>query len=303
MVFIAAGMGGGTGTGASPVIAKVSREIGALTVAVVTKPFFFEGAQRSSLAEGGLRELKEEVDAMIVIPNDRLLNSVKKEVTLETAFSMSNDDLKQAVEGISDLINMPGVINLDFADIKAVMSSAGSALMGIGQASGEKRAESAARMAINSPLLDISINGAKGVLFAIAGGGDMTLYEIHEAAKIITESIDKDAKVIFGSINDSRLGKGEVKVTVIATGFPQNAPTKPLFPQQIADAAPLIKKEIMKREELLQTLNPLKPIIPLSAPTTPAAAIPQNPVVETIDLEDDPWETIPSFLRRPKGQK
>ncbi len=220
MVFIACGMGGGTGTGAAPIIAKTAKAQGALTVAVVTKPFFFEGAQRMRLANEGLISLGNEVDAMIVIPNDRLLGIIDKNTTVLSAFAMCDEVLRQAVEGISDLITKQGIINVDFADIKAVMQNAGSALMGVGSAFGENRAEVAARAAINSPLLDLSIQGARGVLFAIAGGDDMTMFEIQEAAKVITESIDPDAKVIFGAIKDTNLKKDELKVTVIATGFP-----------------------------------------------------------------------------------
>ena len=197
MVFIAAGMGGGTGTGAAPIVARAAKEQGILTVAVTTKPFFFEGNHRMKLAEKGIEELSKEVDAIIVIPNDKLLQLSDKNTNFKDAFSSADNVLRQAVEGISDLITTPGVINVDFADIKAVMRDAGSALMGIGTASGEKRAEKAALAAINSPLLEVSIHGAKGVLFAISGGDDLTIHEIQEAAKIITESIDKDAKVIF----------------------------------------------------------------------------------------------------------
>ncbi|HEY9585566.1 MAG TPA: cell division protein FtsZ [Candidatus Paceibacterota bacterium] len=220
MVFIASGMGGGTGTGASPIIARTAREQGALTIAVVTKPFFFEGAQRMLLAEKGLEELEKEVDALIVIPNDKLLNTAK-DTTLLSAFAQCDEVLRQAVEGISDLITTPGLINVDFADIRAVLADAGTALMGIGTATGENRAVEAAQMAINSPLLDISINGARGVLFAIAGSEDMTMNEIQEAAKVITESVDANAKVIFGAIIDQKLRKGEIKITVIASGFPE----------------------------------------------------------------------------------
>ncbi len=223
MVFVTCGLGGGTGSGAAPVVAKTARESGALTVAVVTKPFSFEGQQRMRLAELGLEELKKEVDALIVIPNDRLLAVVQRETSVKNAFSMCDDILKQAVEGISDLITMPGIINVDFADIRAVMDSAGSALMGIGTATGEKRTEDAAKAAISSPLLEISIAGAKGVLFSVAGGDDLSMLEIQDAAKVITESIDPNAKVIFGAVQDPNLKKNEVKVTVIATGFPENA--------------------------------------------------------------------------------
>ena len=229
MIFIACGMGGGTGTGAAPIVARAAKEQGILTVAVVTKPFFFEGNHRMKIAEKGIDELSKEVDAIIIIPNDKLLQLSDKNTNFKDAFNSCDNVLRQAVEGISDLITTPGIINVDFADIKAVMRDAGSALMGIGTSSGEKRAEKAAMAAINSPLLEISIHGAKGVLFAISGGDDLTIHEIQEAAKIITESIDKDAKVIFGTIRDENLKKGELKVTVIATNFPADMPRKNLF--------------------------------------------------------------------------
>src|SRR3989344_4863303 len=191
MVFIACGMGGGTGTGASPIVAAATREQGILTVAVVTKPFLFEGAQRMRMAEKGIADLEQEVDAIIVAPKD---------TSFKDAFAMCDEILRQAVEGISELITTPGMINVDFADIRAVMANAGSALMGIGRASGEGRAAKAAMEAINSPLLDLSISGAKGVLLAISGGDDLSIHEVSEAANIITQNVDKDAKVIFGMI-------------------------------------------------------------------------------------------------------
>ena len=229
MVFITCGMGGGTGTGGAPVIAKIAREVGALTVGVVTRPFGFEGAQRMRLAEQGLAELRKAVDALIVIPNDKLLAIVSRETGIKNAFAMCDDILKQAVEGISDLITTTGIINVDFADVRTIMQNAGSALMGIGTAIGEKRAEVAARNAINSPLLEVSIHGAKGVLFSIAGGEDLGMLEVQDAANVITEAIDPDAKVIFGAVTDSSLKKGEVRVTVIATGFPELGPRSALF--------------------------------------------------------------------------
>jgi len=229
MVFLTCGLGGGTGSGASPVAAQIAKESGALTVAVVTKPFFFEGKQREKIAINALDELKKEVDAIIVIPNDRLLSNISKDTTARNAFSMCDDVLKQAVEGISDLITTPGIINIDFADVRAILKDSGPALMGVGVASGEKRAEEAAKMAINSPLLDVSINGARGVLFAIAGGDDLTMFEIQDAAKVITETIDPDAKVIFGTVKDEKLKKGEVKVTIIASGFSDSVQRRPLF--------------------------------------------------------------------------
>ena len=222
MVFIAGGLGGGTGTGAAPVVARLAKEAGALTVGIVTKPFTFEGQQRMRAAEEGLAALKEEVDAIIVIPNDRLLAIVDRDTSVLNAFALCDDVLRQAVEGISDLITSPGIVNVDFADIRAVMNNAGSALMGIGQGSGEKRAEEAAQKAINSPLLEVSISGARGVLFAIAGGDDLGMLEIQDAAQIITESVDPNARVIFGAFRDDKLKKDEIKVIVIATGFAED---------------------------------------------------------------------------------
>jgi cell division protein FtsZ len=219
MVFITCGLGGGTGTGASPVVAEIARETGALTVAVVTKPFSFEGSQRARVAEEGLAELRDKVDTLIVIPNDRLLTIIDKKVSLLNAFEIADDVLRQAVQGISDLIIYPGIINLDFADIKAIMQDAGPAIMGVGRATGENRAVEAARAAISSPLLEFSIEGAKGILFNVSGGSDIGMLEISEAAKTITETVDPDAKIIFGAVVDEKAKKGEVKITVIATGF------------------------------------------------------------------------------------
>ncbi|MFH1749705.1 MAG: cell division protein FtsZ, partial [bacterium] len=218
MVFVTCGMGGGTGTGAGPMVAGIAKELGALTVGVVTKPFSFEGERRSKIAELGIEEMKENVDTLIVIPNDRLLQIIDKKTSLTDAFSIVDDVLRQGVQGISDLITLHGIINVDFADVRAIMTDAGSALMGIGQASGDNRALEAAHAAIESPLLDISIEGAKGILFNITGGPDMSMYEVDEAAKAITDSADKDANVIFGAIIDEAM-QGEIKITVIATGF------------------------------------------------------------------------------------
>jgi len=219
MVFITCGLGGGTGTGAAPIIAEAAREIGALTVAVVTKPFTFEGAERGRIAEEGLEQLKDKVDTIIVVPNERLLQIIDKKTSLIDAFKTVDNILKQAVQGISDLITIPGIVNVDFNDVKTIMKDAGSALMGIGIASGENRAVEAAKAAINSPLLELSIDGAKGVLFNISGGADLGMIEINEAARIITSSIAPDAKVIFGAVIDDSIKKGELKITVIATGF------------------------------------------------------------------------------------
>ncbi len=285
MAFITCGLGGGTGTGAAPVVARIAKEMGALTVAVVTKPFFFEGQQRMKLADQGLEELRSAVDAIIVIPNDRLLSTISKETTAKSAFATCDDVLKSAVEGISDLITTPGIINIDFADIKAVMSDAGSALMGIGTASGEKRAEEAAKMAINSPLLEVSINGAKGVLFSIAGGDDLGMFEIQDAAKIITESVDPNARIIFGTVKDDKLKKGEVKITVIASNFPENFNKKTLF----QSAQPVMankEKEVAPVEEKGKIYN--------SMPT------PAETEAKTAEDDDDEWGAVPAFLRRSK---
>ncbi len=219
MVFITCGLGGGTGTGAAPIIAETARDAGALTVAIVTKPFAFEGLQRKRIAEEGLENLKNQVDTIITIPNDKILQVIDKKNLLLESFKIADDILRQGVQGISDLITTPGIVNVDFADVKAIMENTGPSLMGIGKASGESRAVEAAKQAINSPLLELSVDGAKGVLFNVSGGSDLTMMEINEAANIITESIDTDAKVIFGAITDESLKKGEIKVTVIATGF------------------------------------------------------------------------------------
>lgn len=218
MVFVTCGMGGGTGTGAAPLVAQIAKELGALTVAVVTKPFTFEGIRRKKMAEIGIEELKDKVDTLITIPNDRLLQVIDKKTNLTDAFGIVDDVLRQGVQGISDLITLHGIINVDFADVRAIMSDAGSALMGIGRGSGDNRAIEAARAAIDSPLLELSIEGAKGILFNITGGPDLGMYEIDEAAKVITEAADPDANIIFGSIIDEAMS-GEVKITVIATGF------------------------------------------------------------------------------------
>ncbi len=220
MVFLTAGMGGGTGTGAISVAAAISKKIGALTVAVVTKPFHFEGTRRMMVAEEGIEELKDKVDALIIIPNQRLLEVVDKNMTLKDAFKMADSVLGQGVQGISDLIVMPGLINVDFADVRSVMSNAGSALMGIGKAGGENRAEAAARMAISSPLLEVSIEGAKGVLFNVVGGPDLTMEEVDKAAKIISAAADPDANIIFGAtVKDDQVD--QLVISVIATGFDQ----------------------------------------------------------------------------------
>jgi cell division protein FtsZ len=218
MVFVTAGEGGGTGTGAAPTVASLAREIGAITVGVVTRPFSFEGGKRAQQAELGIRELRDEVDTLIVIENDRLLQVVDRETSIVDAFRLADDILRQGVQGITDLITIPGLVNLDFADVRTIMRDAGSALMGIGSASGENRATEAARAAVSSPLLEASIEGATGVLLNITGGPDMGLFEVNEAAEVVTGAADQNANVIFGAVIDQGV-KDEVRVTVIATGF------------------------------------------------------------------------------------
>ncbi len=296
MIFITCGMGGGTGTGAAPIVARAAKEQGILTVAVTTKPFFFEGTQRMKIAEKGIEELAKEVDAIITIPNDKLMQLADNNTNFKDAFAKCDNVLREAVEGISDLITIPGIINVDFADIRAVMADAGSALMGIGLASGDKRAEKAALQAINSPLLEVSINGSKGVLFAISGGDDVTIHEIQEAATIITESIDKDAKVIFGTIRDENLKKGEIKVTVIATSFSGETPRKNLFSAtggQVLkeENANQVKKEIHNSIKKKNTNE--NNFIKKS----------DKKKEEEIVIEDDgdDWSAVPAFLRRKKN--
>ena len=303
MIFIACGMGGGTGTGAAPIVARAAKEQGILTVGVVTKPFFFEGNHRMKIAEKGIEDLAKEVDAIIIIPNDKLIQLADKNTNFKDAFANCDNVLRQAVEGISDLITTPGIINVDFADIRAVMSDAGSALMGIGLASGDGRAPKAALQAINSPLLEVSINGAKGVLFAISGGDDITIHEIQEAAKIITESIDKDAKVIFGTIRDEKLKKGELKVTVIATSFTNELPRKNLF-----SGTNVLNQTLLKEENADKAVKEIHNTIQNSNKNTNSndflkkiekkAEVPEEMVIED---EGEDWSAVPAFLRRKKN--
>ena len=306
MIFITSGMGGGTGTGAAPIVAKIARESSALTVGIVTKPFLFEGQERMRMALQGIEELKSEVDALITIPNDRLLAIVDKETTVKSAFAKADNVLRQAVEGISDLITMPGIINVDFADIRAVMENAGSALMGVGVATGDKRAEEAAHMAIKSPLLEVSISGARGVLFAIAGGDDMGMLEIQDAARTITESIDPHAKVIFGAIKDDKLKKNEVKVTVIATGFPETSSHSGVLNTLNNESdkddfnEPQVKGRIFnsiggQREgKNSQSNKKKKEVVEPPKPLTKEPALVDDPE------EEDDWGAVPAFLRRSK---
>jgi cell division protein FtsZ len=315
MIFITGGMGGGTGTGAAPVVAKIARETGALTVGVVTKPFLFEGQERMRLALQGIEELKKEVDALITIPNDRLLAIVDRETSVKSAFEQCDNVLKQAVEGISDLITMPGIINVDFADIRSVMENAGSALMGLGLSTGEKRAEEAARAAINSPLLEVSITGAKGVLFAIAGGDDLGMLEIQDAARIITESIDPHAKVIFGAIKDEKLKKNEVRVTVIATGFPESdgshhTPVMRSFERPAPERPKVVEEKEPTRGRIFNSMPTPRTAEP-EVREEPAPVVREEPrpvivqkepkPIDQIDEEnDDDWGAVPAFLRRSK---
>ncbi len=298
MVFVAGGLGGGTASGATPIVAKTAKELGALTVAVVTKPFFFEGAQRGKIADIALDNLRKEVDAIIVIPNDRLLANIDRNTTAKAAFAMCDEVLKQAVEGISDLITTPGIINIDFADIRAVMENAGPALMGIGVGSGEKRAEDAAKMAISSPLLDISIAGAKGVLFSIAGNDDLTMFEIQDAAKLITESIDPGAKVIFGTVRDEKLKKGEVKVTVIASGFGDSIAAAMTSKSKSLFNAPEPKEEKGKIHNSITMPSKEKEEKP--EPKQAPVVEDKKATIPVIDSDDDDWGAVPAFLRRKK---
>jgi len=225
MVFITAGKGGGTGTGAAPVVAKLARESGALTVGVVTRPFAFEGRRRSTYAEEGIKRLKENVDSLIIIPNDRLLQVADKRTSMMEAFKMADDVLRKGVQGITDLITVPGLINLDFADVRTIMQNSGSALMGIGESSSENRGAEAARLAISSPLLEASIEGATGLILNITGGADLGLFEVNEAAEIVHNAAHQDANLIFGAVVDETFGE-RVSVTVIATGFDQRLATR-----------------------------------------------------------------------------
>ncbi len=295
MVFITAGMGGGTGTGASPVIAEIAKESGALTVAVVTKPFAFEGTRRMVLAEEGIEELKDKVDTLIVIPNQRLLDVVDKKMPLLEAFKVADSVLGQGVQGISDLITVPGLINVDFADVRTIMADSGSALMGIGIGVGENRATSAARTAISSPLLEVSIDGAKGILYNIIGGQDMTMDEVNEASSIISHAADPDANIIFGATIDNEM-VDQIKISVIATGFDDvrlglNEYTPPTIKQPMP--------------------QPQRPQMPTGILSHAQSPTPQPQIDETNSNDDDDPEDppenndefsdefdIPAFLRQ-----
>lgn len=292
MVFVTCGMGGGTGTGAAPIIAKIAKECGALTVGVVTKPFSFEGAQRMEIAERGHAELEAEVDTLITIPNNKLLQIIDKKTSLVQAFSLVDDVLRQGVQGISDLITIPGIVNVDFADVRAVMQSTGSALMGIGLADGENRAVEAAKRAIDSPLLELSINGAKGVLFNISGGDDLGMFEIDEAAKVITESIDPNARVIFGAVKDESLGD-KIKVTVIATGFAQDS--QPAKPRMVEPKAAAAGSSFFSYQPVREAAMPssMEQRVPAGVPSG-ASATPSQTSSSSSDVDLD----IPAFIRK-----
>lgn len=297
MVFITAGMGGGTGSGASPVIAQAAKESGALTVAVVTKPFMFEGIQRKRIADNAFEELKKNVDTIITIPNDKILNIIDKNTPVLEAFAMIDDILRQGVQGISDLITTPGEINVDFADIKEIMKNAGSALMGIGSASGENRAVTAAKIAINSPLLDISIKGAKGVLFNVTGGKDLSLAEISEAANIIGESIDPDARVIFGTVINEKLTEGEVQVTVIATGFDQKEPKAPIKPFKEEEVKGPTLEELKRKSEETQLKKQEE------EDRQREVEVKKDAFIKNVESDDEDEFELPTFIRNKLNKK
>lgn len=319
MVFIAAGIGGGTGTGAAPIIAKVAKEVGALTIGVVTRPFTFEGSHRSRTAMAGIELLKEQVDTLIVIPNDRLLQIVDKKANLQDAFRVADDVLRQGIQGISELITVPGLINLDFADVRTIMSEGGAALMAVGKATGEDRAREAAEKAISSQLLDVTIDGARGILFNVTGGSNMTLFEVNEAAAIIKETAHPDVNLIFGAVVDPNMGD-EVRITVIATGFEQ--PTMPSQQghtrEQMRGREPERRNEPIRQRELAQQpvrvdtsaaslfrgqshehQEPRRPAAPDNAPQAAESPTPTTRAepfpVRSFDKED---LDIPAFLRR-----
>ena len=305
MVFITCGLGGGTGTGAAPVVAELAKEAGALTVAVVTKPFAFEGKQRSAIAEKGWEELAKRVDTIITIPNDRIMQIIDKRTTLLDAFKTVDEVMRQGVQGISELITIPGLINVDFADVKAVMRNTGSALMGIGTGTGDNRAVEAAKQAISSPLLELSIDGAHGILFTITGGADLTMAEVSEAAKMITNSAADDAKIIFGANIDESLTNGELRITVIATGFDANNTPTAEREEQSAPSFFAAGKSMpssfppkrtfnapKEREEEPRTFKPT----PLKTFTPPS--IPKTVDVGSKDTSEDAALEIPAFIRK-----
>ncbi|MFH2103536.1 MAG: cell division protein FtsZ [Chloroflexota bacterium] len=280
MIFITAGLGGGTGTGAAPIVAQIGKDVGALTIGVVTRPFTFEGAKRMQSAENGMSILKEHADTLIVIPNDRLLQIVDKRASLQEAFKMADDVLRQGIQGISELITVPGLINLDFADVRAIMSEGGAALMAVGKATGEDRARSAAEQAIASQLLDITIDGARGVLFNVTGGPNMTLFEVNQAAAIIRETAHPDVNMIFGAVIDPNMGD-DIRITVIATGFERTG-----MPRRLAQMRPSsLRSEERREQREFESVS-------VNAPTSGTANGEFKPkTINTDDLD------IPTFLR------
>lgn len=305
MVFLTCGLGGGTGTGAIPEVAKLAKDIGALTVAVVTKPFTFEGAQRRRIADEGFDRLLEHVDAIITIPNDRVLQIIDKKTSLMDAFNVVDDVLRQGVQGIAELITVPGLINVDYADVKAIMECSGSALMGIGRASGENRAVESAKQAIASPLLELSIDGAKGILFTITGGADLGMHEVAEAAKVITSSADEDARVIFGATIDDNMGD-EVRITVVATGFDSRerrtkAPGTVEVQAQSTWSAPANNFLRVREEEPVAQKPRVNFQAPMPERTAPVRVETPKPIMApTIpqqQKEEDEIE-IPAFIRK-----
>lgn len=300
MVFITSGMGGGTGTGGAPVIAQVAKELGALTIGVVTRPFTFEGSRRIQSAEAGIEALKSQVDTLIVIPNDRLLQIVDKKSSLQDAFGMADDVLRQGIQGISELITVPGLINLDFADVRTIMSEGGAALMAVGRASGEERARKAAEEAISSSLLDVTIDGARGILFNVTGGPHMSLFEVNEAAAIIKETSHPDVNLIFGAVIDENMGD-EVRITVIATGFEQS---------RVATRRPVTVRDRANTPAVSQPRPAARPVeqpphhepdVEAAPPPAPSAQQPAPRKVEeefTSRVYDTNDLDIPAFLRR-----
>lgn len=299
MVFIAGGMGGGTGTGAAPVIAQIAKELGALTIGVVTKPFTFEGPRRQQSAEAGIESLKSQVDTLIVIPNDRLLQVAHKNATLQQAFSLADDVLRQGIQGISELITVPALINLDFADVRTIMSEGGAALMAVGRSSGDDRARRAAEMAISSGLLDVTIDGARGILFNITGGSDLSLFEVNEAAAIIKDSAHPDVNMIFGAQIDDSMGD-EVRITVIATGFEQSRVARKIDqpmvrPTQSVHNAPAPRQQSVQQPAQQPVARPQPP--QNTQPQMPPPPTPQqNDVPARVYDEDD--INMPAFLRK-----
>jgi cell division protein FtsZ len=306
MVFITAGMGGGTGTGATPTVARIAREQGALTIGVVTRPFSFEGTQKSRLAEEGIERLKEHVDTLIVIPNDKLLESADKRRSLMDSFIMADDVLRQGIQGISELITVPGLINLDFADVKTIMSMGGAALMAIGRSSGDDRAKEAAEQALSSHLLDVTIDGARGILFNVTGGSDLSLFEINQAASIIRETAHPDVNLIFGAVIDESL-EDEVRITVIATGFDHTLPQMRPLTQRIEPARSVSQPLGQPVRGRYQSSSQERPSYPSSSSSSgnSGSSSSQTPPTSQTDRQNYKIDNvdIPAFLRKKRGSQ